>query len=48
MNLERTSCWRLFLIWGDDQRHVSLVTLVANIYGKVRSHSKSWSTHREL
>jgi len=31
MNLERTSCWRSFWIWGDDQRHVSLVTLVANI-----------------
>jgi len=27
---------RSFWIWGDDQRHVSLVTLVANIYGTVR------------
>lgn len=27
---------RLFWIWGDDLRHVSLVTLVANIYGTVR------------
>jgi hypothetical protein len=27
---------RSFWIWGDGQKHVSLVTLVANIYGKVR------------
>uniref|UniRef100_A0A0A9HL44 Uncharacterized protein n=1 Tax=Arundo donax TaxID=35708 RepID=A0A0A9HL44_ARUDO len=43
MNLEKTNCWRLFWIWGDDQRHVSLVIQVANIYGTV---SKSWN--REL
>ncbi|KAG0520481.1 hypothetical protein BDA96_08G077900 [Sorghum bicolor] len=42
MNLERTNCWRSFWIWEDGQRHVSLVTLVANIYGTVRSHRKSW------
>jgi hypothetical protein len=27
---------RSFWIWGDAQRHVSLVTLVVNTYGTVR------------